>query len=183
MDNYWHDVLTAYRRQIVDAGKELPFVVLVAFLVTVAVARIVVHTIRREGTAAADGPPGGDAPDHPIDVRRKRSGLFHNISISGVHIHHLVPGILLLLVTGYLAIALDVRSDRRLVAIGYGVGAGLTLDEFALWLRLEDVYWSRAGKTSVRVVMAAGAVAGLVVLGGGFWRDLARVLGRAIGWR
>src|SRR5919198_6123514 len=66
---------------------------------------------------------------------------------SGLHIHHLVWGIGLLLLSGFLALASELEEPWwHVTAIGFGVGAGLTLDEFALWLRLEDVYWSEEGR-------------------------------------
>ena len=69
----------------------------------------------------------------------------------GVHIHHLVFGICLMLFCGFLAFAAPLASPWwHLVAIGFGVGAGFTLDEFALWVRLEDVYWSNEGRSLVR---------------------------------
>jgi len=85
---------------------------------------------------------------------------------SGLHIHHLVWGISLLLVSGFLAFATDLESPWwQISAVGFGIGAGLTLDEFALWLRLEDVYWSEQGRQSIDAVIMAALLAGLVVLG------------------
>jgi hypothetical protein len=85
---------------------------------------------------------------------------------SGLHIHHLVWGIGLVLVSGFLALATDLREPWwHITAIGFGVGAGLTLDEFALWLRLEDVYWSQEGRASVDAVIIATVFAALVVVG------------------
>src|SRR3954467_915935 len=60
----------------------------------------------------------------------------------GLHIHHLVWGISLLLLAGFVAFATDLAAPwLQITAIGFGIGAGLTLDEFALWLHLDDVYW------------------------------------------
>jgi hypothetical protein len=85
---------------------------------------------------------------------------------SGLHIHHLVWGIVLLLVTGFLAFAIQPGSPwLELLAAGFGVGVGLTLDEFALWLHLEDVYWSAEGRQSLDAVVVAAVFGGLVVLG------------------
>jgi len=85
---------------------------------------------------------------------------------SGLHIHHLVWGISLLLVSGFLAFATNLESPWwQISAVGFGIGAGLTLDEFALWLRLEDVYWSEQGRQSIDAVIMAALLAGLVVLG------------------
>jgi hypothetical protein len=69
---------------------------------------------------------------------------------SGLHIHHMVLGILLLLVSGFLAFALAPASPGyEILAVLFGIGAGLTLDEFAIWVHLEDVYWTDEGRQSV----------------------------------
>lgn len=84
----------------------------------------------------------------------------------GLHIHHLVWGIALILISGFLAIALRLHSPwLEIVAAGFGVGAGLTLDEYALWLHLDDVYWSEEGRRSVDAVIVAALIAGLILLG------------------
>ena len=63
---------------------------------------------------------------------------------SGLHLHHLVWGIILLLTTGFLGFTLNPDSPwNEILAAGFGVGAGFTLDEFALWVYLRDVYWRR----------------------------------------
>jgi len=85
--------------------------------------------------------------------------------IDGRHIHHLVWGILLLLAVGYCTLA-EVGTGNspasiffsRLLSILYGVGAALTLDEFALWLNLQDVYWARQGRESIDAVILFGAI-------------------------
>jgi hypothetical protein len=85
----------------------------------------------------------------------------------GLHIHHLVWGIVLVLLVGFLGFALQPQSPmREVLAAVFGIGAGLTLDEFALWLRLEDVYWSQEGRSSVDAVIVAALIGGMVVLGG-----------------
>ncbi len=84
----------------------------------------------------------------------------------GLHVHHLVFGVVLLLLSGFLAISLPLHSPAlELVAAGFGVGAGLTLDEFALWLHLEDVYWAEEGRRSIDAVIVAAVVGGLILLG------------------
>jgi hypothetical protein len=85
---------------------------------------------------------------------------------SGLHLHHLVWGIVLALLSGFLVFATDPSSpwDDVLAAL-FGVGAGLTLDEFALWIHLSDVYWSPQGRSSLEAVAIATALGGLVVLG------------------
>jgi hypothetical protein len=90
---------------------------------------------------------------------------FHFIEHDGRHIHHLVFGILILLFVGYGWLA-DIGTGEddssillsRLMSILYGVGAALTLDEFALWLNLKDVYWSPQGRTSIDAIVLFGAL-------------------------
>jgi hypothetical protein len=84
----------------------------------------------------------------------------------GVHLHHLVWGICLILLAGFLAFAgpLD-QPWRTFDAVAFGVGAGFTLDEFALWVHLQDVYWTQEGRSSFDAVVVAFAFAALVVLG------------------
>src|SRR5256714_4209276 len=84
----------------------------------------------------------------------------------GLHIHHLVWGISLMLLSGFTAFATDLETPwLQITAIGFGIGAGLALDEFALWLHLEDVYWSDEGRSSVDAVILASAFAALAVIG------------------
>lgn len=84
----------------------------------------------------------------------------------GVHLHHLVWGIVLLLVCGFTAFATEMESPWwQITSVGFGIGAGFTLDEFALWVRLEDVYWSDEGRASLDAVIMAAVFAGLVVVG------------------
>jgi len=89
---------------------------------------------------------------------------------SGLHIHHLVWGICLILVTGFLGFALQPPSPwMDILAVLFGVGAGLTLDEFALWLHLQDVYWTNEGRSSVDAVVIALVFGGMVVAGAAPW--------------
>jgi hypothetical protein len=85
---------------------------------------------------------------------------------SGLHIHHLVWGISLLLVSGFVAFATELDEPwMQITAAGFGIGAGLTLDEFALWLHLEDVYWAKEGRASLDAVVLATVFAVVVLLG------------------
>lgn len=74
---------------------------------------------------------------------------------SGVlHIHHLVPGIFLLIASGYIGISFwATEKIRHFMAILFGIGAALTIDEFALWLYLKDVYWEKQGRGSLDAVI------------------------------
>jgi hypothetical protein len=107
----------------------------------------------------------------------------------GTHIHHAVFGVILVLLSGVAMISMAVDGGVReftVAAVFFGIGAALVLDEFALILHLEDVYWSEDGRTSVDAVFVAVAVAGLLVMGFnplslfdvGIWRDADSVAAR-----
>lgn len=98
-------------------------------------------------------------------IRRGR-GPFRNTSVGGVHVHHQVYGIFLLLGTGMLEFTYQPGWPWvQVLAVLFGVGAALTLDEFALWLRLDDVYWTQQGRSSVDAVLVALVVGVLMLLG------------------
>ena len=109
-------------------------------------------------------------------------GPIHNVSAGGTHIHHLVWGILLLIVVGYLwMVEIGTRESRsnwlsRITSIAFGVGVALTLDEFALWLNLQDVYWDLDGKggQSITAILAFAALLSLGFWGAAFIRGLVR---------
>jgi hypothetical protein len=89
-----------------------------------------------------------------------------SIETGGLHLHHLVFGIVMMLLFGFIAIAVPLNGPwLDVVAAGFGVGAGLTLDEYALWLHLEDVYWAEEGRRSVDAVIVAAVVAALILIG------------------
>ena len=109
-------------------------------------------------------------------------GPFGYVEMGGRHIHHLVWGILLLLVSGYGTLA-EVGTGTtatsvllsRLLALAYGIGAALTLDEFALWLNLDAMaYWSREGRESIDAVVLFGALLAIGTWGAPMWLRLAR---------
>lgn len=84
----------------------------------------------------------------------------------GLHLHHLVWGICLMMSSGFLNFALAPEPPwAEVLAAAFGIGAGLTLDEFALWVRLEDVYWSEQGRISLDAVVVATLLGGMIVLG------------------
>jgi len=102
-------------------------------------------------------------------------GPFHNVSNGGLHIHHLVWGILLILVVGYIwLIEEGITSSwlSSITAIAFGVGAALTLDEFALWLNLQDVYWTGRGRESIDAVVIFAGLLSVGIWGGPFLREL-----------
>jgi hypothetical protein len=131
---------------IADRPRRRLFLASVSFFLTFAIVRGMVFCIRHQI------PP------------------FHYIVMNGRHIHHLVPGILILLAVGYgwlceFGTGSDASSifASGLMSLLYGVGAALTLDEFALWLNLEDVYFVRAGRSSIDAVVLFGS---LLAIGG-----------------
>jgi hypothetical protein len=139
-----------YVDHVVDTGRSAALWMLVGFIVTYAVTRTITVRIKNRkasGTAEESGP-------------------IKDVHIGGVHVHHQVWGILLVLVVGLLTFRFRPESPWiEVLAALFGVGAALALDEFALWLHLEDVYWSEEGKKSIDAVMIA-AVFGLVLLTG-----------------
>lgn len=126
--------------RIADRPRRRLFIASVSFFLTFAGVRAVVFAVLH------DIPP------------------FHFIEHGGRHIHHLVFGITILLFVGYgwLAEIGTGEGDSstlvsHLMSILYGVGAALTLDEFALWLNLKDVYWSPQGRSSIDAIVLFGA--------------------------
>ncbi|MBG0812946.1 hypothetical protein [Planomonospora sp. ID82291] len=104
-----------------------------------------------------------------VNVRliRARVGWFRNVSVGEMHIHHVVFGVVLTLLSGVAGLLVSGVSDTwyAVTAALFGVGAALILDEFALILHLHDVYWEEEGRTSVDAVFVAVAVTGLLLLG------------------
>jgi hypothetical protein len=107
---------------------------------------------------------------------RANVGPFHNVSTGGLHIHHLVWGILLLLIVGYIWL-IEVGTGSNWIAsvsaIAYGAGAALALDEFALWLNLQDVYWTDTGRQSIDAVVIFISALSIGIWGAPFMRAVA----------
>ena len=113
-------------------------------------------------------------------------GPFGYVEMGGRHIHHLVWGILLLLISGYGTLAEVGTGDSplsilasRVLSLSYGIGAALTLDEFALWLNLDAMaYWSREGRESIDAVVLFGALLAMGTWGAPLFRRLDRSVER-----
>jgi hypothetical protein len=145
-------VRSLYHKHFKDRRKERQLLSTGSFFVTFAAVRVVTHAIRAE------------------------RGPFKNITPGGRHIHHMTFGIAGLLSVGYLWLleigVNEQRSASRLTSLVYGSGAALTLDEFALWLNLEDDYWTKQGRESIDAVALFGSLLVLSVLGKGFFKEL-----------
>jgi hypothetical protein len=136
--DFWND-------QLVAEGKEGVFLVLVGFLLSFGFIRMSTRLMRSP-----------KVPWWPGSV----------VSESGVHVHHLVFGIVTMMIAGTAGfVAMGDSPYAEICAFAFGVGAGLTIDEFALWVYLEDVYWAEQGRVSIDATVIAAAMMSLVVLG------------------
>ncbi len=128
-----------YETHIFAAGREPAFLILLAFILTLAGTRFYTRMARIHGWAS--------------------------VHVGGIHIHHVVHGTLLSLISGGLALGLDLREFWvAFLAMVFGAGAALILDEFAMLLHLDDVYWTTEGRLSIDACLAAVAFLGLVLL-------------------
>jgi len=152
-----------YEHRFTESRRERLFLASLGFFVTVVVVRSVTLAIR-------------------YDI-----GPFHDVTMRGRHIHHLVWGILLLLLIGYLwlveigaGIAASTPWTGRLTSMLFGVGAALTLDEFALWLNLSDVYWERQGRESFEAMALFGGLLAIGIFGRSFWTGIVKEFGKPL---
>jgi hypothetical protein len=138
-------ILSNFWDGLEDNHEQAVFLVLVGFLGSFAFIRMSTRIIRSESISWWPG----------------------NIeSESGVHVHHLVFGIVTMMAAGTLAFVADGRTPfTEVCALLFGIGVGLTIDEFALWVHLEDVYWEKEGRSSIDATVIAAAVMLLIVLG------------------
>jgi len=88
-----------------------------------------------------------------------------NVNVKGRHIHHFVPGIMIAFISGGVAIVTENADLEAALAAPFGIGAGLTFDEAALLLDLQDVYWLPRGRLSIQVTAATASVLGATILG------------------
>jgi multisubunit Na+/H+ antiporter MnhF subunit len=124
------------------------FNLLTSFVGTFVTARVVTHGLRD----------------------RARVGPFRSVRVGRRHIHHFVPGIVIAFASGTGAIVTRDEGIEPILAVPFGIGMGLTLDESALLLELDDVYWSREGILSVQITLAVTALLASIALGLRFLR-------------
>lgn len=147
-----------FQREIVDTGRLASFLFFVFLLGTFGFIRMSTHMIR----AQVSWWPG-------------------NVSVGGTHIHHLVWGICAMMIFGYVGVVHQPDSPwREIVTVFFAIGMGLTLDEFALWVDLKDVYWEKEGRKSVDAMIIAGCIAGMLLVGLSAWAKLADDVGNAV---
>ena len=145
-------ISSLYDRAIVDTGRQPEFLFFVSFLITFGFIRTSAHMIR----AQVKWWPG-------------------NVEVGGTHIHHLVWGIVTIMITGYVGVTIAPPSPwHEIIAVFFGIGMGLALDEFALWLDLKDVYWSEQGRRSIDAVIIAATITGMILVGFTAWVDVAK---------
>jgi hypothetical protein len=145
-------VLRWLQEDIIGRGRLPLLCCLLAFIVTFFVTRTFVRLIRSR--AATGRPPKWWEP--------------RNFHVGARHIHHVVVGVVLVMLSGVTLVTMSVDRNElefTAAAVLFGIGAALVLDEYALILHLSDVYWEEDGRTSVDAVFAAVAVGGLLVLG------------------
>jgi hypothetical protein len=102
--------------------------------------------------------------------RRKTVGPFRDLTVGRRHIHHFVPGIALMMVAGGAAILTRDETPEPKLAVFFGAGMGMTLDESALLLQLEDVYWTREGLLGVQIALGTAATFAALALAHRFTR-------------
>jgi hypothetical protein len=144
-------VSSEFQREIVETGRLAGFLFFVALLGTFGFIRTSTYMIHKQ----VKWWPG-------------------NVSVGGTHVHHLVWGIFAMMIFGYIGIVFQPDSPwREIIAVLFAIGMGLTLDEFALWLELKDVYWTQEGRKSVDAMIVAGCVVGALTVGFSAWIKLA----------
>ncbi len=180
MARFFTEITLLYRHYIIDAGKQPQALILLSFLITFLVIRAITYRIHNRQSQTSQSQASQNLSSK--SPNRHKFG-FHDVVIGGTHIHHLVWGILLLLGVGYSAIAFHPMPSPEGLAMLFGIGAALTLDEFALWLQLKDVYWSRDGRWSVDAVIVVAALVALNLLGWSFIQASGREIVRLMQMR
>jgi hypothetical protein len=158
-----HRLRAVYKQRFAESRRERLFLAFLGFFVAAAVTRCITLAIH-----------------HDI-------GPFNNVTMRGRHIHHLVWGILLLLMVGYFWLV-QIGTGKefcsvwmgRVTCMLYGIAAALTLDEFALWLNLRDVYWEREGRESIEAMAVFGGLLGVGVFGRSFFRGIIKEFARVL---
>ncbi len=132
--------IPGYETRIYDAGKEPILFLFLAFMIAFALTRLYTRLARVHGWGSGN--------------------------VGGVHVHHIIPGIVLMAGAGISAFAPwgDGPIARDILAIFFGIGTALVLDEFALVFHLEDVYWTQEGQSSIVAFCMGAALAGLCLL-------------------
>ena len=128
--------LKSITHRVTDSKRLSQILILLSFLITFAIIRSITHL--------------------------QRSGILPN-QYGILHIHHLVPGIFLIIISGYIGISFwATERIRHFMAVLFGIGAALTIDEFALWFYLKDVYWLKQGRGSIDAIIYAFIILSII---------------------
>lgn len=141
---------------MIDPSRHAVLWLLIAFVFTTAATRTTTRYIRHKADRA-----------EAYLKENAEPGLIRNIVVAGIHVHHQVWGILMVLFSGLLLITYLPERGLALnvLAALFGMGAALTLDEFAMWLHLDDVYWQEEGRQSVTALIVAVTITAALVIG------------------
>ena len=135
---------------VISHLEDIPFIILLSFLITFSTTRVYLYLADR-------------------DILELPQATY----INGVHIHHLSWGIFLLSLTGFLALYDLKPSNHKILAVIYGIGLGLTFDEFSMWLNLKDNYSSRISHDAIIIITL---ILLNIVYFPGFWTKLSLLI-------
>lgn len=151
-------VESEFHREIVHSGRLAAFLFFVALLGTFAFIRTSTWMIKKQ----VSWWPG-------------------NVEVGGTHVHHLVWGICAMMIFGYVGVVHQPGSPWwEIVSVLFAIGMGLALDEFALWVDLKDVYWTKEGRKSIDAMIIAGCAAGVLLVGFTSWVTLSDELADSV---
>lgn len=140
---------------ILKRRKEIPFIIFFSFLMTFIAARLIVLGIQNR-------------------IFPKFLDIFFNyIYIKGIHVHHLNFGIIILAITGFFSLIRHNPKHLYWLSVSYGIGLGLTFDEFAIWFTLNDDYWVR---TSYDAIIIVSGILLSVVYFPNFWKKIGKMI-------
>ena len=149
-------IVTAYQEHV-DYRREAALRMWLAFILSFAFLRLLTYGIRY----------------HFLPAR-------NIVTSGGLHIHHFVWGILILVIVGFLGITIQSARLHVWLATFFGIGAALVIDEFALWLNLRDVYWLQQGRISIDAAVLVAALLGTYYAADRFWKQVMGELQAAI---
>ncbi len=147
------------RTIILNKRKEIPFIIFFSFLITFVCSRLVVRGIE-------------------LNIFPKILDIFFDyVYIKEIHVHHLNFGIIILTIAGFISLIRQSNKHLYKLACLYGIGLGLTFDEFYIWFSLNDNYWNRLSYDAIIII---SAIFLNIIYFKTFWKKLGRVIIRRI---